>query len=131
MSKRKGDTTTSSTTAGGSVGKANPNYQEILKHVYHPARLKVIQDLKTVQGTVVKMKAEPDGDYHVFLDNGQECEIICAAKPITQQDAIPACQGYVNKVKIPKVGDRVTVTGQYVYDTNHSQYEIHPVYDIK
>ncbi len=130
MSKRK-------TTGGVGRKKAatgstaiSPAYQEILKHVYHPNRLKVLQPIKTVKGTVVLVKPEPDGDYHVYLQDGTELEIICATK-ITQQDAIGPCKGYLNKVRIPKVGEKIAATGQYVYDLHHNQYEIHPVFILK
>ena len=108
----------------------NLTYDEIWKHVYHPLRLQIIDKEKTVQGKVARIKKEPDGDYHMWLDSGQECEIICACK-ITQHDAIIPCQGYTNAVKIPNVGDNVTVTGSYVYDLVHKQYQIHPIFSIK
>ncbi len=97
-------------------------------HVYHPARLKVLAPQKTVSGIVKKVKPEPDGDYHIYLQN-IELEIICASK-ITQADARGPCSGYKNKIPIPKVGWRVKVTGQYIFDKVHKQKEIHPVFNL-
>ncbi len=102
----------------------------MLKHVYHPARLKVLDPLKTVTGKVVHTKAEPDGDFHIILDDGMECEIICAHQ-VTQPDAVQACMNYKNNVKVPMVGDTIQVTGQHVYDLVHKQQEIHPVFELK
>src|SRR5437899_1440230 len=70
-----------------------PAWTEMLNHVYHPARLKVISPLLTITGKVMKTKQEPDGDLHIELDNRMECEIICMGK-VTQADAVTACQNY-------------------------------------
>lgn len=121
---------------------------EPLKHVYHPNRLIVLDTCKTVSGTVVKIKHEPDGDTHIQLNvdppyqsllaagNSQHqggnlvLEIVCAF-PVTQADAIGACKGYANQVTLPSVGDAVSVTGQLVTDTVHGGWtEIHPVYEV-
>ncbi len=57
-------------------------------------------------------------------------EIICVG-PITQADAVSACQGYTNIISIPDVGEHVTVSGPYVLDTEHYNWaEIHPVYAL-
>ena len=109
--------------------------------------LKVIEQCKTVTGTVMAVKREKDGDYHirVKLDSGQEnllnekniqvqhgclvLEIICGCE-VTQKDAIEPCQGYVNNVRVPEKGEHVQVTGSYVYDAEHGWMEIHPVTKI-
>ena len=67
-------------------------------------------------------------------DQYQHCdlvvEIICAL-PITQTDAISACQNYTNNITIPSINDHITVTGLYVLDTKHyNRAEIHPVYTL-
>ena len=57
-------------------------------------------------------------------------EIICAL-PITQSDAVSACQNYTNTITIPTINDHITVTGPYVLDTEHYNWaEIHPVYSL-
>jgi transcription elongation factor len=127
VSKRSKHTGTSTP---GSSGSKKPAWNTMLRHVYHPARLKVLDSLMTVTGKVVHTKAEPDGDIHIILDNGMECEIICAGK-VTQADAKQACMNYKNSVKIPKVGNKIQVTGQHVYDLVHKQQEIHPVFELK
>ena len=57
-------------------------------------------------------------------------EIICAL-PVNQPDAVPACQNYTNNITIPSINDHITVTGPYVFDTDHYNWaEIHPVYTL-
>jgi hypothetical protein len=58
-------------------------------------------------------------------------EIICRY-PVTQKDAQSACSGYTDHVRLPPVGLYVAVTGSYVQDTFHAQWnEIHPVSDVR
>lgn len=116
-------------------------------HVYHKYRLQVIEQCKTVRGVIVKEKNEKDGDLHILLrlDAGQDnllndmnikqqkgclvIEPICE-HDVSQLDAVGACEGYVNKVYIPHVGEHVEVTGSYVNDTQHGWNEIHPITKI-
>ncbi len=121
---------------------------EPLKHVYNPKRLVVLDQCKTVSGTVVKIIKENDGDTHIRLKVNPRyadtinqvnidrqggslvVEIVCAYE-VTQADAISACNGYENKIPLPKVNDHVVITGQFVSDTEHGGWnEIHPVYGI-
>jgi hypothetical protein len=120
----------------------------IWSHVYNPYRLTIIKSCITASGIVDNVFSEADGDYHVRLaldsqysnltNSANEqyqysdlvVEIICAL-PITQSDAVSACQNYTNNITIPKVNDHITVTGPYVLDTEHSNWaEIHPVYTL-
>ena len=122
--------------------------ESISSHDYNPDRLTIVQSCITASGVVENVFEEADGDYHVrvALDdqyanltnsaNDQyqygdlAVEIICAL-PITQQDAVSACQGYTNSITIPSVNNHITVTGPYVLDTEHSNWaEIHPAYAL-
>jgi hypothetical protein len=111
------------------------------QHVYHPDRLQVVQQCKTVRGTVEDVRREPDGDLHIRLatrpalvnsdnvtyEHGDlVLEEICQG-PVTQADAIDACQGVPHNLTVPSAGDRVRVTGSYVLDADHGWMEIHPV----
>jgi hypothetical protein len=121
----------------------------ISSHVYHPYRLQEVKPCITASGTVDKVIAEDDGDYHVRLaldpqysnltnsanQNYQYgdlvVEIICALPPISPQDAVLACQGYTNNITIPSANDHIIVTGPYALDTDHENWaEIHPVYSL-
>ncbi len=56
---------------------------------------------------------------------------ITSALPMTQSDAISACQNYTNNITIPTINDHITVTGSYVLDTDHHKWaEIHPAYTL-
>jgi len=98
---------------------------------------------------VDRVLTENDGDLHVRLRldpaysnltnnaNNQYqygdlvVEIICVG-PVTQADAVSACQNYTNNILIARQGQHITVTGPYVLDTVHNNWaEIHPVYSLK
>ena len=119
----------------------------ISSHVYNPYRLNTIKSCITASGIVDNVIQEADGDYHLRLAldsqysnltnagnqhqyNDLVVEIICAL-PVTQPDAVSACQNYTNRIAIPSINDHITVTGPYVLDTNHYNWaEIHPVYTL-
>ena len=119
----------------------------ISSHVYNPYRLTIVKSCITASGVVDNVLQEADGDYHVRLaldsqysnltNAGNQhqygdlvVEIICAL-PITQSDAVSACQNYTNNITVPSISDHITVTGPYVLDTNHYNWaEIHPVYTL-
>jgi hypothetical protein len=134
---------------------------ELWSHVYKPERLRVKQDCLTVTGVIVDATAtlshprrdgvrkEPDGDTHGWLkvdpefanllDAGNDSdeggnlvfEIVCHWKP-TQADAKAACQDYKSPVVFPPVGTHVAITGTFVRDTHHGEWnEIHPVSRIE
>ena len=126
-------------------------------HVYHPTRLIVKAACVTVTGTIVDatsgarpdgVRHEADGDTHGWLqvdpqfqsmlNAGNQSaeggnlvfEIICRY-PVTQKDAQSACSGYAGHVQLPPVGSHVSITGTYVQDTFHAQWnEIHPVSSV-
>lgn len=128
------------------------------EHVYHPYRLEVHSLCTSVSGTIVDatsgkrkdgVRKEADGDCHGWLklDPGQEqflnsgnmsdeegnlvFEIVCLF-PVKQADAISACKGFKNPVKLAPVGSHVKMTGSWVMDDNHQRWnEIHPVSSIE
>ena len=120
----------------------------ISSHVYNPNRLTIIQSCTTASGIVENVFEEADGDYHLRLALDDQytnltnsandqyqygdlvVEIVCAL-PITQQNAVSACQGYTNNIAIPNVNDHITVTGPHALDMEHSNWaEVHPVYTL-
>ena len=129
----------------------------LFAHVYHAQRLVVQNPCVSVTGTIADathgkrksgVRREQDGDCHAWLklDPGQEqylnegnkrsegnnlvFEIVCMY-PVTQKDAIEACKGYTNKIKLFPVGSHVQMTGSWVQDTNHEKWlELHPVSSI-
>jgi hypothetical protein len=86
----------------------------ISSHVYNPYRLTIVKSCITASGIVDNVLQEADGDYHVRLrldsqysnltNAGNQhqygdlvVEIVCAL-PITQSDAVSACQNYTNNI---------------------------------
>jgi hypothetical protein len=54
-------------------------------------------------------------------------EPICV-NPVTQPDAVSACQNFHENISIATVGSHVRVTGSYVSDNQHGGWAgIHPV----
>ncbi len=115
--------------------------------VYHSYRLQVLEKCKRVSGTVMKAKFEADGDAHLLIkvDSGQEnllndmnyekqqgylvVEPVCATL-IDEKNPEKECDGYINKVYLPQMGEHVEIIGTFVLDTKHSWNEIHPVTSI-
>jgi uncharacterized protein YraI len=146
---------TATSTPGGAPASACDS--TLWNHVYHPMRLIVKGACVTVTGTIVDatsgkepdgVRHEADGDthgwlqpdpqFHSLLNAGNQSaeggnlvfEIICRF-PVTQKDAQSACSGYTDHVQLPPVGSHVSVTGTYVQDTFHAQWnEIHPVSSV-
>ena len=97
-------------------------------HIYHPKRLFFICPDTTINGRVLKIVGEKDGDYHVIVQTGTnkiDVEIICH-----QPEKNIICNCYTNKITIPHRKDSIIVKGDYVFDLNHKWYEIHPVKNL-
>jgi hypothetical protein len=117
-------------------------------HIYNKSRLHIIKKCVTVTGTISRAcRKEKDGDWHCFLKVDKQFESMLNAKnmanefgnlviepicisPPTQADAIQACKGFSQSFPEIKVGNRVSVTGDYVLDTAHGHTEIHPISKI-
>ncbi|HVT58010.1 MAG TPA: hypothetical protein VHR45_06400 [Thermoanaerobaculia bacterium] len=119
---------------------------DLWKHVYLAERLRVIEACTAVDGRVVSVRGESDGDLHLALDPEDTsvlnlmnathvhgdlvAEVICEHTP-ADGDAATACAAFTSRVAIPKIGDRVRVTGAYVTDRNYGWNELHPVTRIE
>ena len=122
--------------------------KSLWKYVYNRERLQVIDKCKTVTGIIEESSADEDGDQHMLLklDNGQEelltkkntkkkqgdlvIEAVCANKT-TLGKVGNTCNGYINKIQIPKLGEHVKVTGSLVIDSHNGWAEIHPITKIE
>ncbi len=120
----------------------------IWKYVYDPTRLEVIDKCMTVTGVIEESSADDDGDQHMLLklDEGQDnllkkknikkktgdlvIEAVCMNN-ITNPKVGGACKGYINHVRLPKVGEHVKVSGSYVIDSHNGWAEIHPITKIE
>jgi len=119
-------------------------------HVYSPDRLQILAKCKHVTGTVMAVRTERDGDYHILLkpdkryvglltpanvklQNGSfVLEPICIHEPIRQLNAKDSCGNFRQNLTIPFVGQHISVNGSYVLDHDHSDWaEIHPITSLK
>jgi hypothetical protein len=128
-----------------------------LANVYHPARLLVRDSCRTVTGTVVLVRREKDGDWHInvrldarysslvnqankdYQGGALVMEIVPADEPGCTAGSPPkpasgtydygTCTGA--RIAQPGVGERIRVTGPYVLDTLHDWMEIHPVWELR
>ncbi|HEV8080073.1 MAG TPA: hypothetical protein VGP43_05125 [Chitinophagaceae bacterium] len=120
----------------------------IWKYVYNRKRLQVTEMCKTVTGVIKESSINEDGDHHMLLklDASQEnlltktnrkkkqgylvIEAVCANKT-TLGKVGNTCNGYINKIQIPKLGAHVKVTGSLVIDSHNGWAEIHPITKIE
>lgn len=115
-------------------------------HVYEKERLRVIEPCTAVEGRVVSIHRNSDGDVHINLDpenksvlnvfnllHGRSeliAEVICD-HTATVAAAKAACGAFHSQITIPKAGDRVRVTGSYVSDHGMLWNEVHPITRIE
>jgi hypothetical protein len=131
------------------TGSTAANCDTALWHyVYNPDRLEVIDYCKTVTGVIEESNADEDGDQHMLLklDKGQDdlltkrnfkkkqgdlvIEAVCVNKVMLKKVG-STCQGYINHIQIPRVGDHVRVSGSLVDDTHNGWNEIHPITKVE
>ena len=116
------------------------------KHVYRPERLRVLEACTAVEGRVVSVARDEDGDLHIGLDPDEASvlnlvnamhagrrlivESVCDHTP-KREEAVAACTGFRSEITAPSVGGRIRVTGAYVRDRENGWNEIHPVTRIE
>lgn len=148
---------------GGSKAPAFQCDDALWDHTYSHERFRDSNRTCTLAiGTITLVQQDPDMDDHIrlHLDPGQDwmlaqsnldhqggdlvLEVVCAhpANDKTTDIQKQACQGYTNKVTIPKVGDHVVAVGTFVTDmahynacpvsraAQHCWNELHPVTSI-
>jgi hypothetical protein len=137
--------------AAAAAAKTNDCDDELWNHVYHKARLHIVEKCIEVTGTIRHIKHEKDGDDHIQLTldepfrkllnqrnvsaqaNSLVVEPVCQG-PDTQADAEAACKDFHSPVDVPTpTNAKVRVKGSFVFDgeANHGWMEIHPVTEIK
>jgi hypothetical protein len=147
-SSGKSDYNNSISSSVGTSPSTNGCDQSLWNHVYNPSRLKIIDPCKTVSGVIESIRSERDGDFHIRLKldpefsnlinsaniNGQFGDLVLepiCINPVTQADAISACQNFHQHINISPVGTHVKVSASYVLDKQHNGWaEIHPVTSI-
>ncbi len=111
-----------------------PDRGKTLKGVYHPERLQVLDPCRKITGTVLLVRSEEeDGDLHFDVKLDRQFRSMLMANNFSQQEGglvvefTPRDYGHLPE---PDVGDRVTLVGAYVDDTQHAWTELHPVWGV-
>ena len=113
-------------------------------------RLQVINPCLTVTGTIMKARAERDGDWHIQLDLDDDYRSLLNQANLEEQQGYlvlePMCSNYVSQTDTIEegvcegfsqnifakdlIGQRVAATGAYIIDMQHGWTELHPVTSI-
>lgn len=116
-----------------SPGGCDPSLRN---HVYSPDRLNVVDTCITVQGTIISIEEENDGDAHVLLRPDPEYVDIIndyrfKINVRDQKGALVTEPVPINGIRQDfglYVGEHVKMTGVYASDTWHNGWlEIHPI----
>jgi hypothetical protein len=115
-----------------STGDACPPRSRTLAGVYHPSRLSILDTCRHVTGTVAETRTEEDGDLHILLrlDSRYRGMLLPgngAVDGTLVVELMPRDRGHL---PAPSAGQRLSVTGAYVNDTEHGWAEIHPVFAL-
>jgi hypothetical protein len=148
-SKRAAKTVSPEIKAAAHAAAATGCDNSLWQHVYHPARLQVVEKCIEVTGTIHHLKKEADGDDHIQVKVDPPFDKLLNARNIsiqasclvvepvceglvTQADAVAACRDFHSPVRLPGPNEHVKILGAFILDTegNHGWTEIHPVTSI-
>jgi hypothetical protein len=110
-----------------------PSAAHALDGVYHPSRLTVLDACKHAAGTVTVVRHEQGGDLHIDVRLDAAYHGLLAPANQTKQrgdlvvEFMARDGGHLPK---PRVGDRISLTGVWVDDTQHDWNELHPVWAV-
>jgi hypothetical protein len=108
-----------------------PSKTHALDGVYHPARLVILKVCQRASGVVDHVILEQDGDLHIRLRlDAIYAGLLNSVNTARQHgdlvvEFMPRDGGHLPK---PASGDRLTLVGAWVTDTEHGWNEIHPVW---
>lgn len=111
-----------------------PPFKHSLDGVYHPYRLRVRDSCRHISGTVDDVRDEEDGDIHIIvrLDPRYRGMLVQGNYAAQGGDLVvefmPRDYGHLPR---PAVGDRLSLIGAYVLDTDHGWAELHPVFSAQ
>jgi hypothetical protein len=110
----------------------------------------VLDPCRHAAGIVVDVAHEDDGDYHLWFTPDpayiqlMNSENHFQARPAMLAEITPDCPAASNpadahaaslcprtRLPIPRIGDRISIDGPWVLDTDHGWREIHPVDSIQ
>jgi hypothetical protein len=100
--------------------------------VYSPDRLRVIDSCRHLTGTVTSVTPEEDGDMHVHVRPDAAYRSLLRSNEYYSDgtlvtELMPRDHGHL---PAPSVGDRVSMTGAYVFDEDHYWPELHPIWTL-
>jgi hypothetical protein len=121
------------------------------QRTYENERLQMIMPCTAVEGRVVSVHINSDGDAHIGLEPDDRrilnlinathargeliTEVVCDHAPTDKggdsYKVRDACSGYTSATTLPHTGDRVRITGSYVTDRDNGWREIHPISKIE
>lgn len=113
--------------------RACPSAAHVLDGVYHPERLTVRGRCRRASGRVVRLRGEDDGDLHFDVALEPRFRKLLIRGNFQQQggalvvEFTPRDHGHL---PAPRVGDRVSLIGAWVDDTQHEWSEFHPVWAV-
>lgn len=104
----------------------------VLGGVYHPARLHVLAGCRRATGTVRVVRHEEDGDLHVLVDLDPASRRLIAGgrseEGALTVEFMPRDGGHLPE---PRTGSQITLTGAWVFDSQHGWNELHPVWTVR
>jgi hypothetical protein len=110
---------------------------QLWEHVYKEFAGTIMSIEKQRDGDAV-IKLKVDSEYNQFLSwsnfqkqRGNLVVVAVCQYPVFQATAEEACDGTVQKIDPPKVGEKVRVVGVFVQDLNQKWHELHPVTKIQ
>jgi hypothetical protein len=110
-----------------------PSAAHVLDGVYHPERLTVLGRCRHAGGRVVKARVEDDGDLHLDIELEARFHKLLLPGNFGKQggalvaEFMPRDHGHLPK---PRRGDRISLIGAWVDDTQHDWAELHPVWAV-
>jgi uncharacterized membrane protein YgcG len=113
------------------TGGLCPPLSHVLKGVYHPDRLFIIDRCKHAAGVVADIRSEEDGDYHIMLRLDPRFAYLSNKENKQQQhgwlvvEFMPRDHGHL---PAPTIGQHIRFLGAWVLDEDHGWNEIHPVW---
>ena len=110
-----------------------PSAAHALDGVYHPSRLTVLDACKHAAGTVTVVRHEQDGDLHIDVRLDPAYQGLLAPANVSKQHGDLVVEFMARDgghLPQPRVGDRISLTGAWVDDTQHDWNELHPVWAV-
>jgi Excalibur calcium-binding domain len=110
-----------------------PSRARAFEGLYHPERLAMLDSCRRARGAVVKVRAEDDGDLHFDVRLDRRYRGLLRSGNFNQQggalvvEFMPRDHGHL---PAPAAGDRVSLVGAWVDDTDHAWNELHPVWAV-